>query len=129
MFSCLQMANHRSNGTEIWALPYHVLQWKKKLLALEKFCLQWNEQTATFTDTKLSFFAFPSSLFLGTLLDLNMKSQNFRPGNDVTNYQDQSYFAYKFKSSRRGDLSNDTKWWPGGEHKVGFLIKFESWIL
>lgn len=83
---------------------------RKTLFALEKFCLQWSEQIAQ-KDTKLSF-ALPSSLFLGTLKDLNIKLQNFRLGNDLTNDQDQSYyFAYKFKrSSRRGDLSNDTKW-------------------
>lgn len=71
-------------------------------------------------DTKLSSLAFPSSLFLGTQEDLKIKSQNFKPENDLTSYQDQSYyFTHKFrKNSRRGDVSNVTKWWPGDMKSV-----------
>lgn len=93
----------------------------RKILSLKE-CTKSNIHK----DTKLSF-AFPSSLFLGTLEDLNIKSQNFRPGNDIRNYQGPSYyFACKFKKgSRRGDLFNDINGELRG-HEVGFLIKYES---
>lgn len=99
---------------------------RKTLFALENLSLKECTNSDIHKDTKLSF-AFPSSLFSRTLEDLNIKSENFRPGNEITNDQDQSYyFAYKFKrSSRRGVLSNDINGDLRG-HEVGFLIKYES---
>lgn len=72
MFSCLQMANHRSNGKENYTPHYLFSSGRKTPFILEKSSPTAYATSNIHKDTKLSSLAFSSSLSLGTQEDLNI---------------------------------------------------------